>query len=294
MNSKQSTSIVFLGTSAFAVPSLELLAKNPAFSVLAVVTQPDRPAGRKQLLTPPPVKTAAEKLKLMVLQPESFNAEQATIAKDLPRPDFLVVVSYGQILSPEVLSWPRVAAVNVHASLLPLLRGASPIQHALLQGMSETGVTVQRMASKLDAGPILSQKAMSIGPRETFSSLHDALAVLGANLLEETLSHPLKPIEQDEAKATSCPKLKKSDGEADPNTMKAEDIDRMVRALTPWPGVVIQENKILGAELSPAPESFPLPCAEHTVLYVTRIQPSGKKPMNGEAFAHGRSFPLIV
>lgn len=286
--------IVFLGTSAFAVPSLRALENDPRFKVCLVITQPDRPSGRKQALTPPPVKTEALKLGIRVLQPEKMNAAYGDMhdAEFRERPDFLVVVSYGQILSQSVLDWPTKAAVNVHASLLPKLRGASPLQHAILRDETETGITVQQMTASLDAGPILGQSSMTLDERETFVHLHDTLANEGAKLLVETLTAPLLPVEQRNDQATFCTKLRKEDGRADPVTMTADTIDRLVRALTPWPGVTVGTDKILATELHETPQSFPLPCKDGTVLHITKIQAAGKKPMSGQDFARGRSSLL--
>jgi methionyl-tRNA formyltransferase len=284
-----SSSVVFLGTSAFAVPSLKALTEA-GFDVKLVISQPDRPVGRKQVLTPPPVKAAAAEHLIPVLQPEKMNALFKEGAPLKERPDFLVVVSYGQILSQEILDWPKVAAVNVHASLLPLLRGASPLQHSILQHFTETGVTVQKMAKELDAGPVLAQVKVTMDPRETFTTLHDRLAVLGATLLTETLKHPLKEQVQDHTKATFCGKLTKEDGICDPHTMTAEEIDRRVRALSPWPGVTIRGNKILASSLTSGNDALAVSCRNGTALFVTRIQPPSGKPMTGNAFSLGHSL----
>lgn len=285
-----SSSVVFLGTSAFAIPSLKTLAADDRFDVQLVITQPDRPVGRKQILTPSPVKAAALELDLPVEQPEKLNAHLGALVSK-HSPDFLVVVSYGQILSEDVLRWPRIAAVNVHASLLPSLRGASPIQHAILQGMTETGVTIQRMVKELDAGAILSQESIAMDPRETFETLHEKLALCGAKLLLSTLTTPLQSREQDHAKATFCKKLKTADGLVDPETMTAVTIDRMVRALNPNPGVRWGEVKILSTSFIPDPNGFPLPCAMRSTLFVTKIQPNGGKPMTGTSYAAGHKIP---
>ncbi len=280
-------SVVFLGTSAFAVPSLLALAANPFFDVIHVITQTDKPAGRKQALTPSPVKIAAQELHLPISQPEKINiafVETQNFAS-LPQPDFLIVVSYGQILSEDILDWPTVAAINVHASLLPQLRGASPLQHAILQDLPITGVTIQRMVRELDAGPILSQTSVKLDPQETFTTLHNRLAILGAELLIQTLQKPLTETPQDATRATFCGKLSKSDGIADPSTMTAPSIERMVRALTPWPGVTIGTNKIL--ETSSEPGTLTLQCAHNTMLTISRIQPAGGTPMSGADFVRG-------
>jgi len=282
--------IVFLGTSAFAVPSLKALAGDPRFKVELVITQPDRPVGRKQILTPPPVKIAAKELKLPLLQPEDIN-QAISDQRSAISPDFLVVVSYGQILSGEILNWAKIAPVNVHASLLPKYRGASPIQHAILGTDEESGVTVQKMVKELDSGPVLNQEKIQIGERETFTSLHDKLSEIGATLLTRTLAEPLKEHKQDESKATFCKKLSRADGLVDAKTMTAEEIDRKVRALSPWPGVSCQGNKLLETGLKPDPDALELACKNGTVLFVTKIQPQSGKPMSGRAFATGHSLP---
>lgn len=281
--------IVFLGTSAFAVPALRALAAAPAFDILMVITQPDRPVGRKQILTASPVKIAAQELGIRILQPESMNeafAETQDFAS-LPKPDYVVVVSYGQILSQEILDWPKKASLNIHASLLPTLRGASPIQHTILLGEKDAGVTVQQMVYELDAGPVICQRSRALSPRETFATLHDTLADLGAEALLDALTNAHEPKVQDPSKATFCKKLQKSDGEADPKTMTADHIDRMIRALTPWPGVVWNGNKLLEASLQETPKAFPLSCAEQSTLYVVSIQAAGGRPMDGASFLRG-------
>lgn len=288
-----SFSVVFCGTSAFALPCLEALSGDGRFRVTAVITQPDKPVGRKQLLTPPPVKTLAERLKLPVFQPVKINAEWSNIAAAVERPDFLVAVSYGQILSQEILDFATRAPVNVHASLLPELRGASPIQHAILLNHAQSGVTVQRMVKELDAGPVLGQTILPLEERETAPTLHDKLAAAGAALLLETLAKPLKEIAQDASKATFCRKLSRTDGVVDPAAMTAADIDRRVRALTPWPGVSWNDMKLLETSLTPHADAYPLPCAGSTTLYVLSLQPAGKKPMPGAAYARGLRSPSL-
>ena len=277
-------SVVFLGTSPFALPSLQALIDDPQFKILSVWTQPDKPAGRKQILTAPPVKILAEMLKIPVSQPEDINKEFDFDAK----PDFLVVVSYGQILSEKVLSAPAIAPVNVHASLLPRWRGASPIQHAILAGDDVTGVTVQKIVQELDAGPVLAQAKTTIEARETTSELHDRLAVMGAKLLTETLKNPLHPVEQDVSKVMLCKKLKREDGDVDPSVLTAKEIDAKVRALNPWPGVTLNHNgktlKILSSSLVPENDAAELPCAEGTILYLCTVQEAGGKAISGAAW----------
>jgi len=284
-------SVIFLGTSSFAVPTLRALASDAQFQIDLVVTQPDRPVGRKQLLTPTPVKVVAEELGLQIAQPEKIK-ELTTTHYLLPtrRPDYLIVLSYGQLLPQELLDLPTIAPINVHGSLLPHLRGASPVHHALLQGDLETGVTVQRMVKKLDAGPILSSLSITIGDQETYTTLHDTLAEKAAILLSETLSNPLQETPQDESHVTFCSKLTKEMGKADPQSMNAETIDRMVRALSPWPGITIGANKILEASLTETSDALALPCASNSTLYITKIQPASGKLMTGKAFGLGNKL----
>ncbi len=196
------------------------------------------------------------------------------------------------MLSQEILDLPLIAPINVHPSLLPHLRGASPLQHTILEGVEESGVTVQSIVHEMDAGPILGQSRYTLQARETYQSLHDTLAIKGAELLIDVLSHPLNPIEQDHRKATRCRKLRKDDGIADPKTMTASTIDRMVRGLTPWPGVFLGGQKILETSLVPSPHTVAVVCAENTTLYIERIQPASGKPMTGKAFSQGHSLML--
>lgn len=282
-------SVLFCGTSPFAVPSLEALASDPAFEVLAVVTPPDRPVGRKQLLTPPAVKTTALRLSLPLIQTDDINQElQATSYKA----DFLIAVSFGQLLKQAVLDLPTIAPINVHASLLPRWRGASPIQQAILAGDHETGVTVQRMVKQLDAGPILGQTRTNIGLRETAPLLHDRLAAMGAELLVQTLKKPLKEREQNEAEITFCRKLTREDGMVDPNTHTAEEIDRHVRALTPWPGVTMTMDgetlKIISTSLTDTPDSHPVSCRGNSTVHLLKVQAPGGKPVTGAEWARGK------
>lgn len=279
-------SVIFCGTPEFAVPSLRALAEADGITVDMVITQPDRPAGRSRVLTAPPVKHAALELGLSILQPENVNTALPSLIQNnsLQRPDFLVVVAYGALLSQEVLDLPRIAPVNVHGSLLPRWRGASPVEHALLAGDSETGITVQRMVRALDAGPILASASTAILQDDTAQTLRQRLADMSSTLLPHTLLSPLEEREQDDTNVTICSKLRREDGIADPLLQSAEEIHRMVRALLPWPGVTLplcgKQIKVLGASLSPVANSCELACKGGTVLYLTRVQEAGKTPMN--------------
>ncbi len=287
-------SIIFCGTSPFAVPSLEALIGDDAFDILAVITQPDRPTGRKQVLTPPAIKMTAQQHNLKLIQTENINdLFLSPTSYFLSPPDFLVVVSFGQILKDNVLTYPTIMPINLHASLLPRWRGASPIQQAILAGDKETGVTVQTMVKQLDAGPVLSQSVTPIDPRETAITLHDRLAQMGAKLLCDTLKSPLNSVEQDESEITVCRKLTREDGIADPETSTAEEFDRKVRALTPWPAVTVTINgeqlKIIESALTPTGDSHPLPCNGNSMLYLVTVQPANGKPMTGAAWGRGRA-----
>lgn len=283
--------VVFCGTPPFAVPALEALVGDPAFAIDCVVTQPDRPQGRRGIITPSPVKAAAEKLGLRVWQPENINREAASGGLQAGSCDFLIVVAYGQILSRDILDLPRIAPVNLHASLLPRWRGASPIEHAILAGDRETGITIQSMKEELDSGPILAQQRIPIGPEDTATNLHERLAQLGAQLLLQTLKAPLHPVPQPSTGITVCRKLQQDSGLIDPAQMTAADIDRRVRAFAREPGVHCRVNgfplRILRATLRPSTKAIPLPCAQSTTIYLAEVQPPGKKSMAGDAWLRG-------
>lgn len=231
--------VVFLGTGAIGVPSLKALATDGFHNVQAVFTQPDRPAGRNFELRPPPVKIAARELDLPIFQPEKIRAPKALGELIALGPEVIVVAAYGQILPKAILSLPRLGCINIHASLLPRHRGASPIHAAILEGDAETGITVMQMDEGLDTGDILLKTTLPIHPNETAGSLHDRLAQLApAALLEclELLGRGVASRErQDATLATYAPKLNRGDGEIDWNR-PAVEIERRVRAMTPWPG----------------------------------------------------------
>jgi methionyl-tRNA formyltransferase len=231
--------IVFMGTAELACASLKALLDSSQFEVLGAVTQPDRPKGRDLKLQPSPVKKIAAGAGLPVWQPErarhpDFIAQLAGL-----RPDLLVVAAYGQILSQSTLDLPRFGGVNVHASLLPKYRGAAPIQWAILNDEAATGVTIMKMAAGLDTGDILSRRSTSIFPEDNSSTLHDRLAVLGAELLVPTIldytSGGIIPQPQLEAEASYARKITKEDGRLD-WAQPARTLWNQVRAFTPWPG----------------------------------------------------------
>ena len=237
--------IVFMGTPEFAVPSLSALMAT--HDVVAVVTQPDRPAGRKKRLRQSPVKRLAQLAGINIMQPVRMRKSNVAEALKEYQADLHVVVAYGQILPQAVLDVPRHGTINVHASLLPRWRGAAPIQAAIRAGDCQSGATIMLLDAGLDTGPILAKRALKLAPDETGLSLHDKLAQLGADLLVETLPHylsgefDLQP--QDESQATYAPQIKKEEGEID-WSKPALSIDRQVRAFTPWPGTFTAWNEL--------------------------------------------------
>jgi len=293
--------VVFMGSPDFALPTLRVLAAN--YELVGVVTQPDRPAGRGKQLTPPPVKLLANKLDLPIIQPTRLREPEAMEQLRAWAPALIVVTAFGQILRQEVLDLPSHGCINVHASLLPRWRGASPIQAAILTGDAESGVTIMRMDKGLDTGPILSQRAIPITHEDTAATLSDKLSVLGANLLLETLpaylAGELKRAPQPEVGVTSAPILKKSDGELDP-ALSADELARKVRAFNPWPGAFImwkgQPLKVhrastAAAKTQPGQHSIHggQPCigTANGWLILDKVQPAGKKPMSGVEFLRG-------
>ena len=299
--------IVFMGSPEFAVPSLKALAEN--FEVVGVVTQPDKPAGRGQVLTPPPVKTLAQQLGLPFIQPGRLKEPSAMDQLQAWQPDLIVVAAFGQILRPAVLNLPLFGCVNVHASLLPRWRGAAPIQAVLLHGDTFSGVTIMRMDPGVDTGPILNQRGVPIFLDDTSGTLSERLAALGADILVETLPGflygTIQPQPQDESLVTYAPMLKKEEGKLD-FTQPAAALARKVRAFNPWPGTfhiwqgqvfkVHRAHAVDGLEgvlLAGQPgqpeiyENKPAWWTAQGLLVLDEVQPAGKKPMPGEMFMRG-------
>lgn len=303
-----STRVVFMGSPDFALPVLESLAEQ--YDVVGVITQPDRPAGRGRVLTPPPVKQLAIELQLPVIQPRRLREPEAMDTLRSWQPDLIVVAAFGQILRLDVLSLPPFGCVNVHASLLPRWRGAAPIQAAILNGDDKTGITIMLMDPGVDTGPILSQRAIPISPEETAGSLAPRLARLGADLLIETLSvylsGQLQPQPQDEALASYAPMLKKEDGLLD-FSQPAAHLALKVRAFNPWPGAyTIWQGETLKIHQAHAVEpvdhsngtmpepgrttvysGLPAITTSRGLLALDELQPAGKRSMPGKAFLLG-------
>jgi methionyl-tRNA formyltransferase len=231
--------IIFMGTAELSCASLQALAGDAKFQIAAVVTQPDRPKGRDLKPQPSPVKLLARRLNLPVLQPERVRDGKFIAEFHSLQPDLVVVVAYGQILPPAILDLPRHGCLNIHASLLPQYRGAAPIQWAIANGDTETGVTIMKMDAGLDTGPIVSQRRTPIRPEDDSATLHDRLAQLGAELLVQTIpdyvAGKIQPVPQPAEGASHAAKIKKEDGRIDWN-QPARTIWNRLRAFTPWPG----------------------------------------------------------
>ncbi len=307
-----------MGTPEFAVPSLRKLIES-GHDVIAVITQPDRPVGRKQIITPPPVKVFSVEHGLDIQQPAKIKTEEARRLFEplFNRADAGVVAAYGRILPEWMLNAPRYGCVNVHSSLLPKYRGAAPINWAIARGERETGVTIMRMDAGLDTGPILLRRETPIGDEETASELTPRLAELGAESLIEALSRiergEITPQAQNDAEATLAPILKREDGEVDWENA-AQEIFNRLRGFTPFPGCytyfnnhrleIIKarvESGISGAEqfqpgvvCEVARESFVIACGGGAGLRVTEVQLEGKRPLPSLDFLNGAKLQVGV
>ena len=295
-----------MGTPDFALPSLQTLIATQ--TVVGVVTQPDRPAGRGRVSQPPPVKVAAEAAGIAVYQPPSLRPEEAAAPLRAWKPDVIVVAAFGQILRPHILDLAPRGSLNVHASLLPRWRGAAPIQHAILAGDSKTGVSLMQMDAGLDTGPVYAQRSIPIGEEDTAGLLHDKLANLGAEMLgdhlEDILSGSLRPMSQDVGQATYAPMIKKEDGRIDWSQSNVQ-VERHIRAMTPWPGAMTNWRgaslKVLEAEASPEEVTLPSTLGAvvesngaavvqtgQGVILLKRVQLAGKRPLPIEDFLRGQ------
>lgn len=307
------TKIVFMGTPDFSVPVLRQIITD-GYHVIGVVTQPDRPVGRKKVLTPPPVKVEAINQGIPVFQPEKISRpEELQPILDL-QPDLVVTAAFGQILPKELLEAPRYGCINVHASLLPELRGGAPIHYAILQGKEKTGITIMYMAKKLDAGDILTQVEVPILEHDNVGTMHDKLSEAGAKLLSETLPKLLKgeltPIPQNEAEATFASNIKREQEKID-WTKPGETIYNHIRGLNPWPGayttikgnvlkiwqsekVSIHGHESPGTIVKIEEDGFIVTSGNQTAIKVTELQPSGKKKMSAGQFLRGAGSDLTI
>jgi methionyl-tRNA formyltransferase len=296
--------LIFLGTPEFAVPTLEALV-SAGHNILEVVTQPDRPKGRHQTLTQSPVKTAALRHNLKVFQPEKIRHADSVAHLRALAPDAMVIVGYGQIIPQSIIDIAPLGVINVHASLLPDLRGAAPIQWSIVRGYEKTGVTTMRIDAGLDTGDIAMKWETPIDPNETAPELSPRLASAGADLLLQTLSgladETVKPAPQDNSLATLAPILKKEDGRID-WTLPAKTIHNLIRGLQPWPGAFtmfrgqslhLWRSRLVATKWNLAPgalvqdEGVFAVAGDGSALQLLELQLEGRKRMPAEVFANG-------
>ncbi len=276
--------IIFIGTSEFAVPALEKLIKNN-YTLLAVITALDKPVGRKQEITPSPIKQIALKYNLPI------SSEISKIS--FSQPDLIVLAAYGQIIPKNILEIPKFGCLNLHPSLLPKYRGPSPIQTAILNNEQETGITIMKMDEKIDHGPIIAQKKITMTPDENYQTLEKKLSQLAANFLIEILpqylQNKIKPQAQDESQASYTKILTREDGQINWQ-QTAQTIARKIRAFYPWPGAWTDFNekrvKILQAKAVDKKQEATVPAGKGFLL-LELVQPAGKKPMTGKEFFRG-------
>lgn len=302
--------IVFCGTPAFALPSLRALIAEPDFRVEAVITQPDRPRGRSGEISIPPVKAVAVEAGIQVYQPEKIKSDAANDFLLRLAPDVIVIIAYGQIISQRLLDIPRLGWVNVHASLLPKYRGAAPINWAIVNGETHTGITTMQVAAGLDTGPILLKSETHIGPDETAQELATRLSEMGARLIVESLRKlgrgEITPEPQDDSQASLAPLLKKDDGRID-WSLSAHAVYNRIRGLQPWPGafttfrgkacniwgrpipkpVVDRKTEAAPGTILTEGHELAVACGGGTVLGLDYLQLEGRKRITAREFASG-------
>lgn len=294
-----------MGTPAFSVPILQGLVES-GYEVVAVVTQPDRPVGRKKIIQATPVKEAALALEIPVLQPEKISGSpEVAIIQELA-PDLIVTAAFGQFLPESVLSIPKIAAINVHASLLPKYRGGAPVHYAIMEGEDKTGVTIMEMIKKMDAGGIYAQKEIPITKEDNVGIMFDKLSLVGRELLLKALPAIIEgqtPTPQDESQVTFSPNITREQ-EAIDWTKTADQIDCQVRGMFPWPIAfttyqdtrwkirsvrVVEEvtDQVPGTIIKRTKKELWIACGNQTVLAIEELQPAGKSVQNIQAFLNG-------
>jgi methionyl-tRNA formyltransferase len=298
--------IIFIGTPEFGAIILKKLVASACKPVL-VITAPDRPSGRKQILTPPPVKLAAEKYGIRIIQAEKIKDSESEIKNT--NPDLILVAAYNRIIPKEILDIPKKGSFNIHPSLLPRWRGPSPIQLTILNGDKKTGVTIAQITEKVDAGPIAAQKEIALKGKESYPELHNLLGELGGDLLIETipeiLKGEIKPKPQEEKSATYSRIIRKKDGRIDWKKTTAQEIERQIRAFDPWPGTFFfwkeKRIKILKAKIVEEADKAEYPTGKVFVssknelclqtskgcLTVEKLQVEGKKEISSKDFLRG-------
>ncbi|MFD1171973.1 methionyl-tRNA formyltransferase [Oceanobacillus picturae] len=303
--------IVFMGTPDFSVPILHNLVKSE-YEVVLAVTQPDRPKGRKRAITPPPVKVEAEKHGIPVYQPEKLRDSYEEILAY--QPDLIVTAAYGQLLPNALLEGPEFGCINVHASLLPELRGGAPIHYAIMQGKKETGITIMYMVEKLDAGDILTQQSVPIDDKDHVGTLHDKLSEVGTTLLMDTLPRlfngDINPVKQDNAKATFAGNIKREQEKIDWHKNSLE-IYNHIRGLNPWPVAFttyqgsnmkvwwgeIQDEQYDGSPgeiVEKTEDGFLVVCGDEKAIKITDMQPAGKKRMSVKNYLQGSADRIKI
>ncbi|TGY24615.1 methionyl-tRNA formyltransferase [Enterococcus hirae] len=307
------TKLVFIGTPAFSVPILEGLLEE-GYEVVAVVTQPDRPVGRKKIITPTPVKEAAVKHGLLVLQPEKISGSEEMEKIIALQPDVIITAAFGQFLPEKLLQAPVHGAINVHASLLPKYRGGAPVHYSIINGEKETGVTIMEMIKKMDAGGIYAQESLPITKQDDVGTMFEKLSALGKQLLLKTLpdilNGNLSPRPQDESKVTFSPNITREQEAIDWNKT-AEEIDNQVRGMRPWPiAFTTYEQtrwKLLNVEalaekttaepgtiIKKDKKNLWIACGKQTVLAIKELQPAGKGKQAINEFLNGSGQQVMI
>ncbi len=304
--------VLFMGTPDFAVPTLRALCEN-GYDVIGAVTQPDKPKGRGYHLLPPPVKVYAQEKEIPVYQPLTLKGDEFALLLSELDPDVIVVVAYGKILPVNVLEYPKYKCVNVHGSLLPEYRGAAPMQRAIIDGKSETGITTMLMAAGLDTGDMLLKETVAIGEDDNFEDIHDRLSCVGASLLIKTLkgleSGEIIPEKQNDDESTYAAKIEKSDCQLD-FSLDAKVLHDLIRGLSPIPlsfthtpdGKILKiaKSKLFDAEKTPkclpgtvieVGDDIKVACGKG-ILSLLTVLPEGKGRMNAADFARGRKIAV--
>ena len=301
--------MVFFGTAAIGLPIAKEL--NKAFRLSLVVTQPDRRGGRNRQLLVPAIKQFALENRLLLLQPPDLREPELELAMRRIEPDIAVVVAYGQFIPREIRNLPRFRTINVHFSLLPAYRGAAPVQRAIQNGESRSGITIFELSNRMDAGPVWAREEIAIRPDDTSAAYQQRLGERAVPFLHQTLEQifagTIRHAPQDESQASQAPALEKKEGRANWE-LPARRLYDTLRAFTPWPGLFFhlgtQQIKILGAVISQkehkspfgdilslSPHGLQVACGLGTVLEITSIQPEGKKAMSPWQFSLGHRFP---
>ncbi|MBU7537930.1 methionyl-tRNA formyltransferase [Leuconostoc lactis] len=306
-------SVVFMGTPTFAVPILEALIADPQYDVQAVVTQPDRPQGRKRLLTPSPVKVAAQAHDLPVLQPEKMNGSDEMAQIVSLAPDFIITAAFGQFLPTALLDAAQIAAVNTHASLLPKYRGGAPVHYAIMNGDTETGVSIMYMVKQMDAGDVIDVVKVPITAQDNVGTMFDKLSLAGRDLLLATLpkiaAGEIAPVPQDEAAVSISPNITRAQQNLNFTQETAQQLDWHIRGLYPTHPAYVQVagQRVKLIQVTPLPETtdvapghvvartkkmLTIAAADHSVLRIDQLQPAGKSVMSSQAYLNGAGSQL--